>query len=314
MNDKTEGLILVTGATGTQGGAAVRALLKEGFGVRAFVRDATSAGAATLAGFGAEVFQGDYENVPSLEDAMDGVRGVFSVQMPPHPNDPDREVRTGLRLLEAAFFADVDMYVHTSVARAGDHEQFVDWDSGRWWKRYWESKAEVNDAVSQRGLKHWVILKPAHIMENFLPPKAHGMYPSFVRGKLETAILPETRLDMVAAADIGAFAVAAFKDPARFNGHSIDLAGESLTMDEVTSKLSSGTGREVRAQSLTEGEALAHGISAGVISSQIWDNVEGYKVDIETARKWGVQLTAFEKWVEKNRDQLLEVMSEPNRG
>lgn len=308
MTDKLKGLVLVTGATGTQGGAAVQALLDAGFGVRALVRDATSAGAAALAGLGAEVFQGDYEDVPSIEAAVKGVQGVFSVQMPPHPSDPDREVRTGLRLLDAAILAGVDMYVHTSVARAGDHTQFVDWDSGRWWQRYWESKTEINDAVSQRGLKHWVILKPANIMENFLPPKVHGMYPSLAQGKLETAILPETRLDMVAAADIGAFAVAAFEDPARFSGHSIDLAGESLTMDEVASKLSSGTGHEVKVQSLTEEEALAHGISAGVISSQIWDNVEGYKVNIEAARKWGVQLTSFGDWVDEHRGPLREVI------
>ena len=51
----------------------------------------------------------------------------------------------------------------------------------------------------------------------------------------------------IAATDVGAFAAAAFADPDRFNGHSIDLAAEALTMVEVAAKLAAGTGKSVTA-------------------------------------------------------------------
>ncbi|PLK48968.1 NmrA/HSCARG family protein [Uliginosibacterium sp. TH139] len=312
MTNTISGPILVTGATGTQGGAVVRGLVSAGFSVRAFVRDPSTKEAQAFARLGVELMKGDYDNIQSLEAAMDGVQGVFSVQMPPHPDDQEREVRTGLRLLEAAYRADVRMYVHSSVARAGDEKNFIDWDSDRWWKRYWESKTEVNNGIAERGLQSWVILKPAMIMENFLPPKVRGMYPTLAQGKIATAILPETRLDMIAADDIGAFAVAAFLDPARFNGHSIDLAAESLTMEEVASALSAGTGRLVLAQSLTEEEAVAQGNSPGLVSSQVWDNLEGYKVDIQAAKNWGIPLTPFYQWVVTHREALQGAIGEPS--
>ncbi|WP_187395009.1 NmrA/HSCARG family protein [Pigmentiphaga aceris] len=310
MTDTPSESILVTGATGTQGGAVARALVRAKFSVKALVRDPRTAQAQALASLGVELVEGDFDDVQSLEAAMDKVQGVYSVQMPPHPDDQDREVRTGLRLLEAAYRADVRTFVHSSVARAGDQTNFVGWDAGRWWKRYWESKSEVNSAIAERGLQHWVILKPAMIMENFLPPKVHGMYPTLAQGKIATAILPDTRLDMIAANDIASFAVAAFRDPARFNGQCIDLAAASLTMEEVASTLSIGTGRQVLAQSLTEEMARAQGNSAGLVSSQVWDNVEGYKVDIHAAKSWGIPLTSFEQWVDAHSEALKAVIGE----
>lgn len=310
MTGKTSRSILVAGATGTQGGAVARALINAGFPVRAIVRNPLTNESKVLASLGIELVKGDYDDIQSLEAAMDRVQGVFSVQMPPHPDDQDREVRTGLNLLEAAYRADVRMYVHSSVARAGDEKNFIDWDLDRWWKRYWESKTEVNNAIVERGLQNWVILKPSMIMENFLPPKVRGMYPTLAHGKIATALFPETRLDMIAADDIGAFAVAAFRDPTRFNGHSIDLAAESLTMEEVASVLSAGTGRVVSAQSLTEEEAMAEGNSPGLVLSQIWDNLEGYKVDIQAAKNWGIPLTQFEGWVAMHREELQGVIGE----
>ena len=51
--------ILVTGATGQQGGSAMQHLLAEGFRVRALVRQSTSAAALRPVRAGAEVAVGD---------------------------------------------------------------------------------------------------------------------------------------------------------------------------------------------------------------------------------------------------------------
>ena len=71
-------LILVTGATGQQGGATARHLLNKGWAVRGLTRNPNSPAAQALAGAGAKVVQGDLDDRPSLDAALAGVYGVFS--------------------------------------------------------------------------------------------------------------------------------------------------------------------------------------------------------------------------------------------
>ena len=63
-NDK---IILVAGATGQQGGAVARNLLKDGWKVRALVRDPKKDAAQALAKQGAELVQGDLNDSASLD-------------------------------------------------------------------------------------------------------------------------------------------------------------------------------------------------------------------------------------------------------
>lgn len=298
--------ILVTGATGKQGGAVVRALLQAGRSVRALTRDPRSAAGQALAAQGVDVFKGDFNDPSSLDAALAGVDGVFSVQMGSHPDDPETEILTGKALIDAAHRADVSVIVHTSVARAGDHDNFIDWNEGRWEPLYWKNKAAVNEMVKSQGFRHWVILKPALIMEDLLPPMADSMFPTLAeRGEFDTAIELDTRLDWIAAQDIGAFAAAAFADPERFNGHEIDLAVESLTLVELAAKLAEGTGRPVSVVTTPEDEMIARGDHPLHVRSQVWDNVEGYKVDLNAVRSWGVPLTTLDQFIKQNHDKFV---------
>jgi len=71
MSDKKP--ITVVGATGAQGGATVRALLRdEAFAVRAVTRDPGSDAARALAEAGAQVVQADIDDEASLVAALDG--------------------------------------------------------------------------------------------------------------------------------------------------------------------------------------------------------------------------------------------------
>lgn len=298
--------ILVTGATGKQGGAVARALLKAGRPVRALTRDPGSAAGRALAAQGVDVVKGDFTDPASLDAALAGVDGVFSMQVGSHPGDPDAEVVTGKALIEAAGRAGVDTVVHTSVARAGDHENFIGWDEGRWEPLYWKNKAAVNDMVKAQGFRHWVILKPALIMEDIVPPQADLQFASLrERGRFETAIEPETRLDWIAAQDIGAFAAAAFADPMRFHGHEIDLAAESFTLPEVAARMAKATGKPVSAVTFSSDERLAQGHDPMHFAHEVWNNVEGYKVDLDAVRRWGIPLTTLDQFIEQHRDRFV---------
>jgi len=298
--------VLVAGATGKQGGAVVRALLQAGRPVRAMTRDPASSAGQTLAAPGVEVVKGDFNDIASLDAAMAGVAGVFSMQMPSQPSAPETEVTTGKALIDAADRAGVDTVVHTSVARAGDQKSFVGWDEGRWDPVYWNEKAAVIEMVKAKGFRHWTVLKPALIMENLIPPMVNFMFPAVGdRGLLESAINTDTRLDWIAATDIGAFAAAAFADPERFHGQEIDLAAECTTLSDIAYKLTKATGRPVSAVALSRDEMLEKGYDPRHVQSHEWDNVEGYKVDLAAVRRWGVPLTTLDEFVKQNRNKFV---------
>ncbi|MDF8335314.1 NmrA family NAD(P)-binding protein [Novosphingobium cyanobacteriorum] len=294
MPTMTQAPILVTGGTGAQGGATINALLADGRKVRALVRDPASHGAQALAARGVELVVGDFDDEARLAAAMQGVDGVFSMQTPPSPTDLEAEVRAGGNLVNAALAAGVSTFVHTSVARAGDQADFVGWHEGRWWFDYWNSKSGVNDLVRAAGFDQWVILKPAYMMDNFVPPKVHWMAPSLERtGELVTAMAPDTRLDLVDAADVGRFAAAAFADPERFNRQEIDLAAESLTIAEIAEVISAATGKTVTTACVSPEVAIGRGCIPGLVLSEQWNDVEGYKVDLARAGSHGIVLTTF---------------------
>lgn len=293
--------VFVTGATGAQGGATVAALLAAGMPVRALTRAPGSQAAQDLAAQGADVVAGDFDDAETLRRATAGCGEVFSVQLPPRPSDPDSEMRTGRKLIEAAKAAGVRTFVHTSVARAGDEEGLIGWPEGRWSRDYWTQKSGVNALVRAAEFPRWTILKPAFMMDNLIPPKALFMFPALAGGVIETALLPETRLDLIAASDIGLFAAAAFADPARFDGQEIDLATASPTMGEVAEVIAKVTGKPVIARSLSAEDTVQAGVSPGIAQSHAWSNVEGYRVDLDKAAGHGIPLLSLADWAWQHR-------------
>src|SRR6516225_11794275 len=72
--------VLITGATGKQGGSAVRHMLGKGWNLTALTRDPKSKAAEALLEKGVEIVQGDMEDASSLDGCLRGVYGVYSVQ------------------------------------------------------------------------------------------------------------------------------------------------------------------------------------------------------------------------------------------
>ncbi len=290
--------VLVTGATGKQGGATARALLKAGIPVRALVRDPGRAHA--IEALGAELVVGDLYDPGSLVPAMKGVRGVFSVQMPDLANlEGDSEWVQGRNLIDAARDAGVAQFVHTSVSGAGQHRGAPGWAEGRWksMEHYFETKTAIQDRVREAGFAHWTLLKPGFFMENFLLPSF--LFPRGLDGGIVTIIKPGTELALVAVDDIGAAAAAAFADPARFDGVELELAGERATMARVAEVLSRAFGVELTAPDLTPEEAVAAGAPPFTVRHE-WQNEIGHPASPEYARALGIPLTSFADWAERH--------------
>ncbi|MFI6172317.1 NmrA family NAD(P)-binding protein [Nocardia sp. NPDC051052] len=293
--------VLVTGATGKQGGATARALLGAGVPVRAFVRDPERAKA--IEALGAELVVGDLLDRDSVIRAAEGARAVFSVQRPVMGAaglDFEGEVTQGFNLIEGAKAAGVRQFVHTSVSGAGQHTAVPGWAEGRWasMEPYFGAKCAIQDGVRVAGFPRWTLLAPGFFMENFLV-SLRFLFPRGIEGGLVTVLKPETRLSLVAVDDIGRAAAAAIAEPERFDGVELELASDYLSMTEIAEVLSRVLGTPLSAPDMTEEQALAAGMP-GSGAAHEWMNVAGQPARPQYARDLGIPLTSFEEWAREH--------------
>ena len=274
-------LIVVTGATGQQGGATARHLLAQGFRVRALVRDPNKPAAQELAAKGAELAQGDLDDRASLDRALSGAYGAFSVQTFMGPEGPAGETRQGKVLADAAKAAGIQHFVYTSVGGA-------DRKSGL---PHFESKWQIEEHIRSLGLPA-TILRPVFFMENLRSP---WMGPR--DGVLAVALSPSTALQMIASDDIGAFAALAFARPQEFSGKALEIAGDSLTMPQVADAFTQVSGQPVRfvEQPLEQ----VRSFNAEMGDMMAWLNDYGYAADIPALRRLRPGLLTFEAWLRK---------------
>ncbi|WP_172438684.1 NmrA/HSCARG family protein [Sphingobium yanoikuyae] len=291
--------ILVTGATGTQGMAVAQALLADGQMVRALVRDIDAPAARLLIEAGATLAQGSFEQPASLRAAMEGIDALFSVQLAPD-RQHDRERDQARALVDAAIRAGVRHVVHSSVSNSGDFRAMSGWSEGRWERNYWESKADVEDMVRTAGFPVHTVLRPAFMMDNFAMPKAGWMFPDLAGGKILTAVSPETPIVLVAAEDIGQTAAAAIRQPMRFAGAVIELAGELLTLPSIAAILTAISGATVAALTCNADSLIARGQHHGWVQTQQWMNVVNYPARPAMMMHWGLAPTRFADWAARH--------------
>ncbi|MFE2219850.1 NmrA family NAD(P)-binding protein [Streptomyces canus] len=293
-NDKAK--VLVTGATGMQGGAAVQALLRAGHSVTAFVRNPSSTRAQALAAQGVALVTGDMDDLASLEAASAGHDAVFSVQLAGvDPADLGAEQRKARNIATAAKRAGLTQIIHTSVSGTGWRSQHPGYEQSDLWKAYWDEKEAAEDAIRQAGLEHWTIFKPAFYMDNFLPAKRDPQFPELPQGKLITATSPQTKLALINSDDFGAAVAAAVADPAKFHEADIEFAGDVLTHPEIADSLSKAAGREITAVSISW-EEQEQRLGAPMADGQIWNNRVGYPARPHHAARYGLTTTTFEQW------------------
>jgi uncharacterized protein YbjT (DUF2867 family) len=279
--NKEQDVILVTGATGQQGGATARELLAAGFRVAALTRNPHSEKAAALAELGAEIVQGDLEDEASLRQALDGKWGVFAVQTFWEVGI-EGEARQGKFLAQLAKEAGVQHFVYSSVGSAHQATGIP----------HFESKFKVEEAIRELNFKSFVILRPVFFMENLrLPDTTEAV----ANGSLPLAMPSDRALQVIALADIGRYGRLAFENHESWNGQAIDIASDELTPAAMAKVLSDVSGREVGHYQVPLADVRAFSDDYAIMFE--WFDALGYSADIPgNAESYGLQPTQFSDW------------------
>jgi uncharacterized protein YbjT (DUF2867 family) len=277
-------LILVTGATGRQGGAVAHELLANGHKVRAMTRHPEGAPAQALAAAGAEVVAGDLDDEASLGRAVQGAWGLYAVQNTWEAG-VEREEAQGKRLAKVAREGGVQHYVQGSVGSAHRRTGIP----------HFENKWRIEETVRALKFPSYAVIRPVFYMENFLMPQNLA---AVQQGRLDITIAPETRLQMVAVSDIGKHGRRAFERHEELNGQGIDVAGDEPTMPQVADALTQATGQKVTfAPSPIE---AIRKFSEDYAAMLEWFDRVGYDVDIERlAKESGIAPTRFSSWASR---------------
>ena len=233
-----ERVIAVTGATGGQGGAVTRALLDDGWRVRALTRKPSGPAARRLAELGAEVTGADMADRAALEEVFRGAYGVYSVQNP-MISGLDGEVAQGRNVAAAAKAAGV---AHLVYGSAGPGVAGTGVGS-------WESKLVVEEYLRQLEVPV-TVLRPMAFMELMTDKR---FYPQFSTWSLMPRLMGADRPVLwLCLDDLGAIAALVFSDPARFLGADLRLASDVLSIDDARGVWHEVAGRRPRSLPIPE--------------------------------------------------------------
>lgn len=278
-------IIFVTGATGNQGGAVARILAKNGFRVKALIRNPGSSKAVILQNLNITTLAGDLNNGESYREYLEDVFGVFSVQT--FANGIEKEINQGITLANIAEEMGVKHFIYSSVLSADSHSDVS----------FMESKFKIENHI--RNLKlPFTIIRPASLYENFLIPHVKK---SILKGKLIQPINRDIVQQYISAEDIGKATLKIFKNSDSNLNKTMPLAAEQLSTQQIAETFSSVLNKKV------EYKKLPSFITRLVMGKDLykmfkWVNEKSvfYKEDVEITRKELPDYLPLKNWIEMN--------------
>lgn len=270
--------IFVTGATGQQGGATAQHLFNSGWHIKALTRNVSSPKAQALAAAGAELVQGDLDDIGAWASALNGVYGLFSVQG--LQSGVVIEEQQGKDLADAAQKAGIQHLVYSSVGGAERNTGIPHFDS----KWHIEEHLQTLDIPT-------TVIRPAYFMDNF-----NWKREEIAAGKLTSmGLAADKPLQMIAANDIGAFAALVFNSPETYIGQSLEIAGDELTESQMVAALEKVTGHSIELVPDTGPAAFED-----MVLMYKWFDDAGYEASIPNLRQQLPSLKNFETWLQEN--------------
>jgi uncharacterized protein YbjT (DUF2867 family) len=219
--------ILVTGATGQQGGSLARLLLQKKHKVYALTRNTQSSAAQDLRNKGANVVKGDLDDSDSLERAVKDVESIFLMGTP-FEDGTEGETRRGKLMADIAKENKVEHLVYSSVANADKNTGIP----------HFESKYTVEQHIKNLGIPY-TIIGPTFFMENLVGP-------GLEQGQLALPLSPSSILQQSALENIAEFSALVLERRKPFLGKRIDIASDEMTGEQAAKILSDELGHRIR--------------------------------------------------------------------
>ena len=280
-----ENVVLVTGGTGSQGGATVTHLLAaKKVRVRVLTRNLESPKAKSLAARGVELVKGDFEDVASLRTALAGVSAAFSVQQWTEKGGTAAEELNGKRFADAVKASGSPHLVYSSAEGAERKSGLA----------HYESKWAIEQHIRDLKLPA-TILRPVGFMDALgVPAIQRGMYLGMFRANWGIS----HRVQFVATYDIGWFAARALEDPERYAGRVIQLAGDELNVADIIRTFKTVTGHKPWVAPIPA--SVAKRMMPKEFADMFrWIREEGFEADISQVRQEYPQLLTFAGWLKK---------------
>jgi uncharacterized protein YbjT (DUF2867 family) len=295
-------IILVTGATGLQGGSVARHLQRDGrFKVRALTRDGSSARAEGLQKLGVEVIEGDLADRASLKSALDGAYGVFGVTN--YWEHFDKEIEHGKNLTDAAAESEIQHFVCSTLPSPREIT------GGELSVPHLETKAEIERYVKKRGLPA-TFVHVAFYYENFFsyfPPRKQEDG-SYAFGFPQS----DTPLTAVCVEDLGGVVAAVFNDRDRFLGRTVTVAGDVLPPQEYAAAMTGVLGKQVRYNYIPREVFASFGFPGAEDLADMFEYnrrfVPPQDAAVKECRALYRELQSFGQWAGKNREALASAL------
>ena len=293
------GPILVANATGKQGGALVRALLKlpNPPTILAVTRSASSATAQKLAGSSpfVKIVQGSLDDVAGIFNAAVDIAdrpiwGVYSVQIA-QGMGINNEAEQGKALVDESISRGVEHFVYSSVDRGGDEKSWMNPTNSPHFRSKHEIELHLRDKAQSSGMKY-TILRPVAFMDNLVP----GFQSRVFLASLESTFDTGKTLQWIAVRDIGIVAAKAFAEPDRFNGKAIGLAGDDLTIEQTSEAFRGATGKALTPALPVFGKVLKWFFVELRLMID-WFGEEGYGVDIAALKQIHPNVIDLKTWI-----------------
>ncbi|MEI9943195.1 MAG: NmrA/HSCARG family protein [Chitinophagaceae bacterium] len=291
-------IILVTGATGAQGGSVARVLLRSNkFAVRIFTRNAASSKALQLKFAGAEIAEGDLEDIESIKRALENVYGVFGVT--DYWEHFENEYKLGKNLIDAVAQSEVKHLVFSSLAN------YNKLSKGEFSVPQYDTKALMESYIKDLQLPASFI-HASFYYENFLDVfhLQKDEYDSFWFGFPQG----DGKLATVSAEDIGGIVSSIFNHPDQYIGRTMQAVGSDLTCEEYAFTIAEVLNHDVYYKHIPRDEYAAYEIPHAeetantfevqrlYITERLFDMIESYALN--------PSMLEFKKWVIKNKEKF----------
>ena len=224
--------ILVTGATGQQGGALARLLLQKKHEVYALIRSTKleSPKAQNLRNQGAKLVEADLDKPDSLEQATNGIDSVFLMGTWVEVGT-EGEIRRGKMMVDIAKEKKIEHIVYSSVVNADKNTGIP----------HFESKYKVEQHIKNSGIPY-TIIGPTFFMDNLLSYSLAGLQ----QGQVALPLSPSRILQQSAVENIAEFSALALERRNSFIGKRIDIASDEITGEQAAKVLSNELGHKIR--------------------------------------------------------------------